>query len=253
MIMPVIFVGHGNPMNAVSDSPFSAAWAELGHRLPAPSAILSVSAHWETDGTRVTTMERPRTIHDFYGFPEELYRVQYPAPGSRDLAERVRRLVPEVMEDAGWGLDHGTWAVLCRMYPAADVPVVQLSLNRRLSPAAHVSLARRLAPLRDEGVLIVGSGNIVHNLGVMQWGEAKPYPWAEEFDRLSAELILAGDLDVLCDYQNLGEAARLSIPTNEHYLPLLYALALRRPDDAVAFFAEEIVLASVSMRGVRIG
>jgi 4,5-DOPA dioxygenase extradiol len=200
-------------------------------------------------------MPHPRTIHDFSGFPEELYRVEYPAPGSPALAQRVRELIgpEEVTADAAWGLDHGTWAVVRRMYPGADIPVVQLSLDRRRSPRGHVALAQRLGPLREERVLVIGSGNLVHNLPLMRWHDETPYPWAVEFDRLAAELILAGDLERLADYGALGEAARLSIPTNEHYLPLLFALALRQPDEPVSFFAEGIVLGSISMRAVRIG
>ena len=252
-MMPVFFVGHGNPMNAIEETPFAKAWLEEAGRTPRPKAILCVSAHWETDGARVTVMERPRTIHDFYGFPEELYRVQYPAPGSPELAARVRELAgaEEVATDESWGIDHGAWSVLRRMYPAADIPVVQLSLDRRRSPREHLALARTLQPLREEGVLVLGSGNLVHNLPLMNWGDDKPYPWAGEFDRLATELIMAGELEKLADYGLLGEAARLSIPTNEHYLPLLYALALLKPEETVAFFAEGIVLGSVSMRSFR--
>jgi len=253
--LPVLFVGHGSPMNAIEDSPYAAAWREEAEGIPRPAAILSVSAHWETDGARVTSMRHPRTIHDFYGFPEELYRVRYPAPGSPELAERVRELAggEGVAADESWGLDHGTWAVVRRMYPAADIPVVQLSLDRMRQPAEHVALARKLLPLREEGVLIVGSGNLVHNLPLMRWGEVAPYSWAEEFDNHAARLILAGEVEKLADYPALGEAARLSIPTSEHYLPLLYALVLRLPDEPASFFAEGIALGSVSMRSVRIG
>ena len=255
IMMPVLFVGHGSPTNAIYESPFVAAWREEAGRIPRPKAILCVSAHWETNGARVTAMERPRTIHDFYGFQEELYQVQYPAPGSRELAERVRELAgaQEVAADETWGLDHGTWSVVRRMYPAADIPVVQLSLGGMHSPHRHVALARALQPLRRDGVLILGSGNLVHNLPLMRWGDETPYPWAVEFDRLAAELIVSGDLDSLADYAGLGESARLSIPTNEHYLPLLYALALRQPEEPISFFAEGIVLGAVSMRSFRIG
>jgi 4,5-DOPA dioxygenase extradiol len=255
MMMPVLFVGHGSPLNAIEETPFAAAWRDEAGRISRPKAILCVSAHWETNGARVTVMPRPRTIHDFQGFPEELYRVEYPAPGSPELAERVRVLagVEEVAADESWGLDHGTWSVVRRMYPAADIPVVQLSLDRMRSPSEHVALARTLRPLREEGVLVLGSGNVVHNLPLMRWDLETPYPWAEEFDRLAAELVLAGDLERLTDYEALGESARLSIPTNEHYLPLLYALALRRPEERVAFFAQGIVLGSVSMRSFRTG
>ena len=253
--MPVLFIGHGSPLNAIEETPFAAAWREEAARIPRPKAILCVSAHWETDGAKVTAMPLPRTIHDFYGFPEELYRVQYPAQGSPELAKRVRELAGAegVAADTSWGLDHGTWSVLRQMYPDADIPVVQLSLDRQRSPREHVALAGKLQPLREDGVLILGSGNIVHNLSLMRWDNGTPYPWAGEFDRLSADLILAGDLERLTDYAAMGESARLSIPTNEHYLPLLYALALRRTQEPVSFFTEGIALSSVSMRSVRIG
>ena len=255
--MPVLFVGHGSPMNAIEETPFAAAWREEAALLPRPRAILCVSAHWETEGTFVTSMPHPRTIHDFYGFPGELYRVSYPAPGSPELAETVRGLVHSTAvrpdDTFSWGLDHGAWSVLRRMYPAADIPVVQLSLDRTLPPRDHYKLARELLPLREVGVLIVGSGNLVHNLRMLQWDADRPYPWAAEFDRLATELILAGEHDRLVAYPELGEAARLAIPTNEHYLPLLYALALRAGDDEVQFFAEGIVLGSISMRSLRIG
>ena len=202
-------------------------------------------------------MEHPKTIHDFYGFPDALFQVQYPAPGSPQLAERVRSLVTStaVRLDDGysWGLDHGAWSVLRRMYPQADIPTVQLSLDRSQHPRFHYDLGAELAELRKEGVLIVGSGNIVHNLRLLQWNATQPYPWAAEFDRQAAELILAGEHDRLVAYPALGEAARLAIPTNEHYLPLLYVLALRQPGEAVSFFAEGLPLGSISMRSLRIG
>lgn len=253
--MPVLFIGHGNPMNAIEETPFCAAWREEARKIPRPRAILCISAHWETDGPRVTAMERPRTIHDFYGFPDALYQVQYPAPGSPELASRVRELLgaDEVAADSEWGFDHGMWAVVRRMYPEADIPAVQLSLDRRRSPAQHLELARKLAPLRQEGVLILGSGNLVHNLPLMRWGDGTPYPWAQEFDALAARLMEAGELERLTEYPSLGEAARLSIPTNEHYLPLIYALAQGGPKEPLRFFAEGIVLASISMRSLRIG
>ncbi len=255
--MPALFVGHGNPMNAIEENAFSRAWREAAAAMPRPRAILCVSAHWETEGAFVTAMAQPKTIHDFYGFPGELYEVQYPAPGSPELAERVRDLVGStaVRLDDGysWGLDHGAWSVLRRMYPRADIPVVQLSLDRTQHPRFHYDLASELLPLRHEGVLIVGSGNIVHNLRLLQWDADRPYPWAAGFDRQAAELILAGEHDRLVAYPALGEAARLSIPTNEHYLPLLYALALQQPDEPVAFFAEGLVYGSISMRSLRIG
>ena len=254
--MPVLFVGHGSPMNAIEETPFVAAWREEGARLPRPRAILCVSAHWETEGTRVTSMPHPRTIHDFYGFPGELYRVSYPAPGSPELAETVLGLVRSTAvrpdDTFSWGLDHGAWSVLRRMYPAADIPVVQLSLDRTLPPRGHYGLARELL-LREQGVLIVGSGNLVHNLRMLEWDAGRPYPWAAEFDRLATELILAGEHDRLVAYPGLGEAARLAISTNEHYLPLLYALALQDAGEEARFFAEGIVYGSISMRSLRIG
>jgi 4,5-DOPA dioxygenase extradiol len=244
-------------MNAIKENDYSAAWREAAAVIPRPKAILCISAHWETEGTFVTAMEQPKTIHDYYGFPDELYQVQYSAPGSPELAERVRSLVTScaVRLDDGysWGLDHGAWSVLRRMYPQADIPVVQLSLDRSQHPRFHYDLGRELQALREEGVLILGSGNIVHNLRLLQWNAAEAHPWAAEFDRLAAELILAGEHDRLVAYPALGEAARLSIPTNEHYLPLLYILALQRPDEPASFFAEGLSLGSISMRSVRIG
>lgn len=256
-VMPALFVGHGNPLNAIEETVFAAAWREMAARLPRPRAILCISAHWETEGSFITAMVRPKTIHDFYGFPEALYRVTYPAPGSVELAERVRQLVGStaIRLDAGysWGLDHGAWSVLCRMYPAADIPVVQLSLDRSQHPRFHYDLAAELLPLRREGVLVIGSGNLVHNLRLLNWDAASPYPWAAEFDRLATELILAGEHDRLVAYSALGEAARLAIPTSEHFLPLLYVLAVQQPGEAASFFAEGLVYGSISMRSVRIG
>lgn len=255
--MPALFVGHGNPMNAIEETVYSAAWRDVSASIPKPEAILCISAHWETEGTFVTSMTQPKTIHDFYGFPDELYRVQYPAPGSPELAERVHTLVAStaVRQDDGysWGLDHGAWSVLRRMYPDADIPTVQLSLDRTQHARFHYDLGSELKTLREEGVLIVGSGNIVHNLRLLQWQAREPYPWAAEFDRQAAELILACEHDRLVAYQALGEAARLSIPTSEHYLPLLYILALQQPGETASFFAEGMPLGSISMRSVRIG
>jgi 4,5-DOPA dioxygenase extradiol len=252
--LPVFFVGHGSPTNAIEDNEFSRAWAEAGASVPKPRAILCVSAHWETNGIRVTAMTQPRTIHDFYGFPEELYRVEYPAPGSPQLALDVQALlgVEEVTLDQDWGLDHGAWSVLRRMVPDAGIPVVQLSLDRGRTPAEQFELAARLQPLRTQGVLIVGSGNMVHNLGVMEWTD-KPFDWAARFDLKLKELIQTRDHEALVNYMDLGPDAHLSIPTNEHYLPLLYALALRGEDEPLRFFAEKVTLGSISMRSLRIG
>jgi len=252
--MPALFVGHGSPMNAIEENEFSAAWAKTAGSLPRPDAILCVSAHWETAGTQVTAMDRPRTIHDFHGFPQPLFEVEYPAPGSPGLALLARETVraTPVREDSDWGLDHGAWSVLRRMFPAADVPVVQLSLDRTKDPAFHHALGRELRPLRAEGVLIVGSGNIVHNLGRMT-REDTAYGWAEEFDERIRGLILSGDHGAIVGYPELGEAARLSVPTNEHFLPLLYVLALQDRGEEIRFFAERVTLGSISMRSLRIG
>ena len=238
----------------IEDNEFSQAWAAAARALPAPTAILCVSAHWETAGVTVTAMHHPRTIHDFYGFPDELYAVSYPAPGSPRLASRVRELLhgATVSADLNWGLDHGAWSVLRRMFPNAGVPIVQLSLDASRPPAEHYRLAGELAPLRSEGVLVVGSSNLVHNLRVIQW-EGGAYDWAQRFDAEVTRLILAADHDALVHYERLGPDAAHSIPSNEHYLPLLYALALRQPGESVHFFAEQVVMGSISMRSLRIG
>jgi len=253
--MPALFVGHGNPMNAIEDNAFSRAWEDMARLLPRPKAILCISAHWETAGTQVTAMEHPKTIHDFGGFPHELYEKSYPAPGSPELAKQVQKLVKKapVAPDQSWGLDHGTWSVLCRMFPQAEIPVVQLSLDATKPPAWHYALAKELRPLREQGVLIVGSGNIVHNLYQVDFYHDSGYDWAAEFDGTIERLILAHDHELIINYQKLGQAAALSIPTNEHYLPLLYALAVQDDQEPVSFFAEGLTLGSLSMRSVRIG
>jgi 4,5-DOPA dioxygenase extradiol len=253
--MPVLFVGHGSPMNAVEDNEFSHEWRHLGKDLPRPSAILSISAHWYSNETMVTAMDRPRTIHDFYGFPKELFAVEYPAPGSKALSDRVRRLITtaRVVADTQWGLDHGTWSVLRRMYPRADVPVVQLSLDGSKPAAFHFKIGAELKRLREEGVLIVGSGNIVHNLSEADWKSDLAYPWAEEFDRTVKEHILDRDFEPLVEYESLGEKARRSIPTNEHYLPMLYVLGASVEHENIGFFNEKVTLGSVGMRGFVIG
>jgi 4,5-DOPA dioxygenase extradiol len=252
--MPALFVGHGSPMNAIEDNEFSHAWAETGATLPRPKAILCVSAHWETAGSFVTAMTLPKTIHDFSGFPRPLYEKRYPAPGSPELARLVRETaVPTAVNpDVDRGLDHGAWSVLCRMYPDADIPVVQMSLDRTKGAAFHYALGRILRELRGQGVLIVGSGNIVHNLGMIAWRDTA-YDWAVEFDDAVARRILSGDHDAVIGYERLGEAARLAVPTNEHFLPLLTILGLQDGSDTVSFFADKVTLGSISMRSVRIG
>lgn len=243
----MLFVGHGNPMNAITTNTFADEWERIGKELQ-PRAILCVSAHWETPGSRVTAMQRPNTIHDFGGFPDELFRVQYPSPGSPDLAQDIARLTHEtILLDHEWGLDHGAWSVLARMFPAADIPVLQLSLDVTKSPLQHIELARQLASLRRQGVVIVASGNIVHNLGLVQW-RGGALSWALEFDALSKSLIASRDLKALANYTALGREAQLAIPTPEHYLPMLYALALVDDTEDIAFFNENIDLGSVSMR-----
>jgi 4,5-DOPA dioxygenase extradiol len=256
--MPVVFVGHGNPMNALADNATTRAWGALGRALPEPRAILAVSAHWYVPAIAVTAMAKPRTIHDFGGFPRALYEVRYPAPGDPALAERVRGLLgpTPVAADAQWGLDHGTWSVLVHAYPDADIPVVQLSLDETLAPHAHFELARRLAPLRDEGVLVLGSGNVVHNLHAYAWGDpagAAPYDWAVRFETQVRERLAAGDHESLVDPEALGRDGMLSAPTPDHYLPFVYALALAAPDERATFPAEGFDGGSVSMLSVRFG
>jgi 4,5-DOPA dioxygenase extradiol len=257
MRMPVLFFGHGNPMNAVEDNAYTRAWRTLGKEMPEPKAILSISSHWYRPGTAVTAMEAPRTIHDFGGFPKPLYDIKYPAPGSPGLARRVRQLldpVPVGMDEL-WGLDHGTWSVLLHAYPDADIPVVQLSIDETEPAVYHFRLARRLAPLRDEGVLIMGSGNLVHNLHAYAWGNhpKEPYDWALRFERMARECLDHGDPVPLVGYESLGRDAALSAPTPEHYLPLLYVIAQRREKEALDFPVEGFDGGSVSMLTMRMG
>lgn len=253
--MPAVFVGHGSPMNALG-GPYAEAWAALGADLPTPKAILCISAHWYVDETAITAMARPKTIHDFYGFPKPLYDIQYPAPGDAWLTERTIDLLAPlpVRADHDWGLDHGSWSVLMHMFPRADVPVLQLAIDRRQPGAFHYDLGRRLAPLREEGVLILGSGDVVHNLGVMRREDgAPPYDWAERFNEDVKAAIVARNHDPLVNFEQLGEDAALSIPTPEHYLPLLYVLGAQGADEPVSFFNDRIDLGSISMTGVRLG
>lgn len=253
MKTPAIFFGHGSPMNALG-GPYAEAWRALA--LEKPRAILMVSAHWETDGPAVTVGAAPRTIHDFTGFPPALYAIRYPAPGEAWLAERVAGLLAPapVVADPSWGLDHGTWSVLMHVFPDADVPIVQLGLDTRRPAQWHYDLARRLAPLREENVLIAGSGDIVHNLRHMQRAPAAaPHDWAARFHERAKRAVAAGDHGDLIAAAAEGGDAALAIPTPEHYLPLLYVLAQQAPGEAVAFFNDSIDLAAISMLGVRIG
>lgn len=252
--MPVLFIGHGSPMNAIEDNRYSRAWRALGRRLPRPRAVLCVSAHWQTAGLRVGGARQPHTIHDFGGFPRRLYEVQYPAPGDPALAVHVTGLLDPALQpviDPAYGLDHGAWQVLVHLFPQADVPVVQLSLDMRRDGREHYAIARMLAPLRKDGVLVLGSGNIVHNLRLLDFSDPDPLPWAERFrDHVNA-LILEGPREALADLASLPDA-RLAVPTPEHYLPLLYALALARPGDALELLTDE-VSSSLSMTSLAIG
>ncbi len=254
--MPVFFFGHGNPMNALRQNAYTKGWAAIGAEIPRPRAILSISAHWYLPGTAVTAMPKPRTIHDFGGFPRELYEVTYPAPGDPVLARYVQTLLGPlpVALDETWGLDHGTWAVLRHVYPKAEIPVVQLQIDEAEPALFHYKIGQRLAPLRDEGVLVIGSGNLVHNLHAYAWGRhvPEPYDWAVRFERRVRELLVAGEDAPLIDYESLGDAL-LSVPTPDHYLPLLYILGLRRPGDPVRFPVEGVDGGSVSMLTVQIG
>lgn len=254
--MPALFVGHGSPMNGVEDNPFSRGWETLGATLPRPHAILAISAHWLTQGSAVHVVASPRTIHDFWGFPEELYRMTYPAPGAPAIASATRALVTkkELREDREWGIDHGTWIVLARMYPKADIPVFQLSLDVSMNHQEHYALGKALRALREYGVLIMGSGNIVHNLGRIDFfAREHAFPWAEEFDNDAKTRILLRDHDALIHYEQLGESARLSIPTPDHYWPLLYILGVADDNEPVSFPIEGLDLGSISMRSVLIG
>lgn len=254
--MPLLFMGHGSPMNAIEDNAFSKGWETSARSLPRPEAILCISAHWETRGTRVTAMKQPRTIHDFGGFPQALFDVQYPAPGHPELAATVRELFdPEqVLADHQWGLDHGAWSVIRRMYPRADIPVIQLSLDRSLRPDQHYALASRLKPLRRKGVLVLGSGNIVHHLGLIDWkNPGGGYDWALEARDGFKRHIERRDTQALFGYQHLGTAFRLAVPTPEHYLPLLYILALQEKDEEARFFNDQVVMGSIAMTSLQVG
>jgi 4,5-DOPA dioxygenase extradiol len=257
--MPVLFLGHGSPMNAIGENEFVNGWRETGRSIPRPVAVLCVSAHWETKGTFVTAMEKPATIHDFGGFPKALYDVQYPAPGSPALAKETKRIInkTEVGLDEKWGLDHGCWSVIKHLYPEADVPVIQLSLDYYQSPRYHYELARELASLRTKGILIVGSGNIVHNLGMVAWDKLNEddygYEWATEAKEKMKKFIVDGDHRSLTDYKSQGRAFELAVPTPEHFLPLLYILAVKEENEELSFFNDKCVAGSLAMTSLKIG
>ena len=256
--MPVLFMGHGSPMNAIEENEFVAGFRKMGEGIPRPAAILCISAHWETRGTYVTAMEKPRTIHDFGGFPRELFEVQYPAPGSPELAKETQSLVAKttVGLDDQWGLDHGAWSVIKHLYPKADIPVVQMSLDHFQTPQYHYELARELAALRKKGVLIIGSGNMVHNLGLVAWNRLNDtgfaFDWALEASDKMRAFIQSGDHQPLINFGSQGRAFDLAIPTPEHYLPLLYALALQEKDESVTLYNDKPVAGALTMTSVRI-
>lgn len=254
--MPVLFVGHGSPMNAIEKNEFSEGWKVVIRSLPEPKAILCISAHWETKGTFVTAMEKPPTIHDFGGFPQELFDVQYPAPGSPDLAKEAQLLADKtgISPDYSWGLDHGAWSVIKQIYPAADIPVVQLSLDYLKETQFHYDLAGQLAALRKKGILIIGSGNMVHNLRAIDWNKPNQgFEWADEANEKFKKLISDNNHQQMINYRKLGRAVELSVPTPEHFLPLLYVLGMKSEHEQVAFFNDKSVMGSISMTSVKIG
>lgn len=258
-LMPVLFIGHGSPMNGIEDNTFSQTWTSMAKSIPVPTAVLVVSAHWLSKGTRITAMEHPKTIHDFGGFPKELFAVQYPAPGNPALAKETAELFKSthIELDHDWGLDHGTWTVVRHMYPQADIPVLQLSIDYTKGPQYHYDLARELYGLRKKGVLIIGSGNMVHNLGMVAWdklGEPEyGYDWALQMNSKFKELIGNGAHQQLINFESLGKEAKLAIPTPDHYWPLLYTLGLKGGRDEVSFFNDKAVGGSLTMTSVRFG
>lgn len=257
--MPVLFIGHGSPMNAIEDNIFSKRWQQMGKEIPTPKAVVVVSAHWLTKGTMVTAMPNPKTIHDFGGFPQALFDVQYPAPGSPELATEIQKLItnPAVELNHDWGLDHGTWSVIKHMYPDADIPVLQLSIDYYKPAAYHYELAKQLLSLRKKGVLIIGSGNMVHNLRMVAWDKLNEpeygFDWALEMNDVFKNKISNGFHKELIQYEKLHKAATLAIPTPDHYYPLLYILALQTDNDKVEFFNDKAVGGSLTMTSVRIG
>ncbi len=256
--MPVLFVGHGSPMNAIEDNEFSQRWRKMGQEIQKPTAVLVISAHWLTRGTAVTAMNSPKTIHDFGGFPKALFDVEYPAPGKPELAEEVKNLVKmtNVGLDHDWGLDHGSWSVVRQMYPDADIPVLQMSIDYNQPPQFHYNLGKELAALRRKGVLILGSGNMVHNLRMATFGTKPPefaFDWAVEINEVFKKNIAEKNHAPLINYSSLGEAAKLAIPTPDHYYPMLYTLGLQENDEKISFFNDKAVMGSLTMTSVKIG
>jgi 4,5-DOPA dioxygenase extradiol len=253
--MPVLFVGHGSPMNAIEDNDWTRQWQALGRQLPRPSAILAISAHWYTQGTRVMDEPLPRQVYDLYGFPPALYNLKYPAPGAPDLGRITRGLIEShpVVIDNNWGIDHGTWSVLTRMYPEADIPVTQLSIDRQAPADVHFAIGQQIRPLREQGVLILGSGNVVHNLRLVDWGNPGGTAWAERFDAAIETSIRQNDFKAVQNYEQLGDAARLAVPTPDHFLPLLYVLGATDPQDPMTVFNRSAIYGSLSMTGYLFG
>ncbi|HRH66202.1 MAG TPA: 4,5-DOPA dioxygenase extradiol [Bacteroidia bacterium] len=257
--MPVLFLGHGSPMNAIEENEFVKGFRNVAKDIPKPNAIVCISAHWETNGTFVTAMENPTTIHDFGGFPKELFAVQYPAPGSPALAKETKSLISktEVGLDDKWGLDHGAWSVIRHLYPDADIPVIQMSLDYNQKPQDHYELAQEIKSLREKGVLIIGSGNMVHNLRMLAWDKLNTsdygFDWAIEANEKMKKFILDSDHQQLINFRSQGKAFDLAIPTPEHYLPLLYSLALKDENDQVSLFNDKAVAGSLTMTSVKIG
>lgn len=247
--MPAIFFGHGSPMNAIEQNKFTKTWVEIAKNFPKPKAILAISAHYETDGSKITSSPTQKTIHDFYGFPPELFAVKYETKNDLDLVEKIKKLIPEIESDSNWGLDHGTWSVLKHIYPKADIAVTQLSLDKNKTLRQHYELAKNLKSLRDEGILIIGSGNIVHNLGRIDWSGNKNYDWAIDFNEEIKAALETGDIEKIINYKTLIGAA-LSVPTTEHFLPLIYFLALKNEDEKLEIFNDEIAMGSISMMGI---
>ncbi len=252
--MPVLFLGHGSPMNALQQNEFSKGWQDTGKSLPTPKAILCISAHWETKGTFVTAMTKPKTIHDFGGFPRELHEFQYPAPGSPELAEEVKGIVRKtsVQLDHNWGLDHGSWSVIAHLYPGANIPVIQMSMDYTKDPLWHYELAKELSVLRQKGILIMGSGNIVHNLHRADWNTQGGFDWAIEANEKVKKLILENNHNSLVNYHLLGKEVQLAVPSPEHYMPLLYALGLKQDKETPVLFNDKTELGSISMTSVKL-
>jgi 4,5-DOPA dioxygenase extradiol len=258
-LMPALFIGHGSPMNGIEDNEFSRRWAAMANQIPTPAAVIVISAHWLTKGTRITAMEFPKTIHDFGGFPDELYTVQYPAPGNPQLANETALLVQneKVILDHDWGLDHGAWTVVKHMYPHANIPILQLSIDYNKDPKSHFDIAKQLMALRKKGVLIIGSGNMVHNLRLVAWDKLNEneygYDWAIDMNEKFKSLIKNEEINSLIEYEKLGKEAQLSIPTPEHYIPLLYTLGVKNKKEEVSFFNDKVIGGSLTMTSLKVG